>query len=48
MDNGVSEPGLQELFCLFTIYMTMIHSNRKIHTLNLIAVFQLFTNKFNF
>lgn len=45
MDNGACKPGLPELFYLFTIDMTIIHSNRKIHTANLIVVFQLVTKK---
>ena len=42
MDDGISKPGFPELFSLFTIEMTIIHSNRKIYTLSLIIVFQLF------
>ena len=47
MDNGACKPVLPEIFYLFTIDMTFIHSNRKIHTVNLIVVFQLVTKKIN-
>jgi len=46
MDNGASKPVLPGLFCLFTIEKTTLISNRRIHNLNLIIVFQLITKYF--